>query len=152
MRHALASLLLLAAPLPALADVPTLGEGLTLCLDRMSDPVGLAEAAIVGGWVPQESAGDVATYAKGRVTLYLPLDATGCTVVADGVQTAEVEAPLAEAMTATGSLGVRAFQTEIGCVAVELADGRVVTWNGDGPDPACDSVTGSAVTIYIPGG
>lgn len=143
--------LFLALPLPALADEATLSEGLSLCLSRMSDPVGATEALILSGWAPGPVDGGTAEYRKGAVGLFLSADATACTVVAD-VPTARVEKPLIAALEAAGATGVRIFETEMGCRAFELADGRVVTWNGDGPDPACDSETGSATTIYQPGG
>lgn len=148
----LAALLLCALPLPALADEATLSEGLSLCLTRMSDPVGATEALILAGWAPGPADDYAAEYRKGAVGLFLSADATACTVVADDVPTARVEPPLLAALEAAGETGVRIFETEMGCRAFELADGRVVTWNGDGPDPACDSETGSATTLYVPGG
>ena len=143
--------LLALTALPAFADEDTLGQGLGLCLTRMTDPVALAEAAIPEGRVPQESSGNVATYAKGRVILYLPLDGSGCTLVADGVATDWVRPVVGSAMATVGIAAARDFQTEMGCPAIELSDGRIVTWNGAGPDPACDSDIDSATTIYVPG-
>jgi hypothetical protein len=147
-----AALALLLAAAPAFADEATLGEGLSLCLTRMSDPVGATEAVVAAGWTPGPVADSAAEYRKGAVALYLASDATACTVVADDVATARVEVPLIAAMDAAGVSGVRFFETEMGCRAFELADGRIVTWTGAEPDPDCDSPASSATTIYLPGG
>jgi hypothetical protein len=143
---------LLAGAGPAAAQSPDLAEAVLTCLQGMQDPPALAAALAAAGWTALPEDGHALGLERGGLRLFAALDATSCTVVAQAEPTAAMRDALAAALDRAGIAGAVAEETEMGCRALVLPDGRVATVNGGGPDPDCDSAIDSALTLYIPGG
>jgi hypothetical protein len=145
-------LLLLAGAGPAGAQSLDLTDAVLTCLVGMQDPPGLAVALAEAGWTALPEDGYAFALAKGDLRLFAALDATSCTVASAADPTAAMHAALHAALELAGIAGAAEEETEMGCRALNLPDGRVATVNGGGPDPDCDSALDSAMTLYIPGG